>query len=294
MSLQLDFQVNVFACVWIFASNLFGLSVSQISNRTNWRSFNLGSIHNISAIGVSVSNSYVWALDALGKAHIKYENGNQWAHLNDVDGTSLKLISVGEAGVWGVTKFYREIVYRYGITRILPEGNSWRKIEGQGFRQVESGPGIVYGIAQDGSLFYLVDFSPEFPHDATWRWIYGKYKYISAGMYGVWAIGADSKVYFSRITNNKPSKISKWIFVPSSVTFKKIVAGFGSTVLGLTIDGELYQMSNVNIVQPQGTNGWNRVSKLKFTDVTAGLPGIFGITVGGRTVMRQGKTTFHL
>ena len=53
-------------------------------------------------------------------------NGNNWENVSG----SLKHVSAGESGVWGVNSS-NHILYRYGVTPSNPAGTLWKTVPGK-------------------------------------------------------------------------------------------------------------------------------------------------------------------
>ena len=74
----------------------------------------------------------------------------------------LRQISVGQAGVWGLSP-RNEVMVRDG-TYDLPgeaEGSGWTKVDGMMSRVSSGDQGMVWGVSEDGSLWYRANVSQE-------------------------------------------------------------------------------------------------------------------------------------
>eukprot|EP00794_Sanderia_malayensis_P003627 gene3627-4141_t len=236
---------------------------------------------NVSQIDAGVSN-FIWAIDFEGKSHVKHGLNNEWTQLNDLQGFSLRWVSSGLAGVWGITKDYGIPVFRTGISINNPIGTEWLEVEGRAFEIIESGlTGDVYGLTRYGKLYYRAGITESKLWGDSWREIWGTYRFVSAGTYGVWAIDHYGRLYFGKGRSRSLSKFTSWQRVgdiPNNSGVKSVVAGFDGSVWALSQFGDVFRRKSVNILNPAGLSFWQKIDGLKLAKITAGLPGVIGIT----------------
>ncbi len=257
--------------------------ILQNSISTNW---------NLSQIDAGIS-SYIWAMDDEGKAHVKHGLNDEWLDLNDLQGFSLSWVSTGLAGVWGIKKEYGIPVFRAGITESEPLGTEWVEIEGRGFRIIDSGlSGNVYGLTQQGKLYYRDGVTISNPKGASWKEIWGAYRFVSAGTYGVWVIDFYGRIYFGKGRSENLAKFRNWQRVDNipGVDIESVVTGFDGSVWALSKNGEVFQRKSVNILNPAGSPFWSKINDLKLAKITAGLPGVIGITDNNEILAFRGKS----
>ena len=235
----------------------------------------------------------IWALDYLGKPLVKVGLKGQWSTVNDSGISQLRWVSSGAAGVWAVQTFLGVPLYRDGITEQAPGGVRWLPVEGRGFTIIESGlPKCVYALNSKFELYYRDGISESNRMGTLWKQIWGKYKFISAGTYGVWIIDLDNKIYFGKGSSASLSLVNNWQQIDKpdyNPTIRYVVAGFDGSVWALSDDNVVYKRDSVNILSPTGkTNGWTRINGLALGAISAGLPGVIGITVAQDVVVHRG------
>lgn len=241
--------------------------------------------------GISMS---IWALDYAGKPLVKVGLKGQWSRVNASETSELSWISSGAAGVWAVQGYLGVPVYRDGVTEQTPGGISWLPVEGRGFTVIESGlPSCVYALSATFELYYRDGISDSNRIGSSWKQIWGKYKFISAGSYGVWVIDLENRIYFGKGSSADLSLVKNWkeIEKPASSSIRYVVAGFDGSVWALSDEYILFKRDSVNIINPTGkSNGWKRIDGLKLGAISAGLPGVIGVTLDQNVVVHQGKS----
>ena len=240
--------------------------------------------------GISMS---IWALDYAGKPLVKVGLKGQWSRVNASETSELSWISSGAAGVWAVQSYLGVPVYRDGVTEQTPGGLSWLPVEGRGFTVIESGlPSCVYALSATFELYYRDGISDSNRIGSSWKQIWGKYKFVSAGSYGVWVIDLENRIYFGKGSSADLSLVKNWkeIETPDSSSIRYVVAGFDGSVWALSHDYMVFKRDSVNIFNPTGkSNGWRRIDGLKLGAISAGLPGVIGVTLDQNVVVHQGK-----
>ncbi|XP_065052552.1 cubilin-like isoform X5 [Rhopilema esculentum] len=266
-----------FICAFFFS--IFGNTSSLPGNWTKLPSNSLLGA-NIAQIDAGISR-YVWALDYSGKPHVHTGLKGQWTEVNSLEDLELSWVSSGAAGVWGLQKKIGVPLFRDGVSPLLPVGKEWVPVSGRGFKIIESGlRGCVYALTRKGELYYRDGITKSNRFGTSWRQIWGTYRFISAGSYGVWAIDFYDRIYFGKGSSAHLSLIKNWSKVDAipGKEIKSVVTGFDGSVWTLTSNGEVFKRENVNIVKPTGNSGWKRINGLKLRKITAGLPGVVGIT----------------
>ena len=74
-----------------------------------------------------------------------------WSNWKQIAG-SLKQISIGYSGIWGVNS-NDEIYYRSGIIQDKKEGDIWHNIDGR-LKHISSGEFGVWGVNSLDSIYY--------------------------------------------------------------------------------------------------------------------------------------------
>jgi hypothetical protein len=68
----------------------------------------------------------VWGVTSARYIFLRVGSQGKWKHIRG----SLKHVSVGGSGVWGVSK-YNTIWYREGVSSSNVAGTGWRKVDGE-------------------------------------------------------------------------------------------------------------------------------------------------------------------
>ena len=277
------------AFISAFFLSIFGNTSSLPGNWTKLPSNSLLGA-GIAQIDAGISR-YVWALDYSGKPHVQTGLKGQWTEVNSLEDLELSWVSSGAAGVWGLQKKIGVPLFRDGVSPLLPVGKEWVPVSGRGFKIIESGlRGCVYALTRKGELYYRDGITESNRFGTSWRQIWGTYRFISAGSYGVWAIDFYDRIYFGKGSSAHLSLIKNWSQVDAlpGKEIKSVVTGFDGSVWTLTSNGEVFKRENVNIVKPTGNTGWKRINGLKLREITAGLPGVVGITDTNDLVVHKG------
>lgn len=287
MELHFSMYNNLLLQVFIFCLNVFHY-VSSVPQ--NWEK--LSSSLNIAQIDAGISK-YVWAIDYGGKPHVKVGLKGQWTEVSDFQDTELSWVSSGAAGVWGINKKLGVPVFREGITASRPLGTGWSKTEGRGFAIIESGiSGSVYALTRNGKLYYRAGIIDSDKKGASWRQIWGTYRFMSAGSYGIWTVDYYGRIYFGVGSSEHLSRIKNWRQVdqlPNNNEPQSVITGFDGSVWALGKNGDVFQRESVNILKPTGDVGWKQISGLRLRQITAGLPGVIGVTDKQDILVHKGE-----
>ena len=235
---------------------------------------------NVAQIDAGISD-YVWAIDTQGKAHVKKGLKGEWTELNDLEEVLLSWVSSGAAGIWSIKRELGIPAFRNGVTAARPLGKEWLETEGRGFKIIESGlTANVYGLTREGQLYYRHGITSVNSKGSFWKPIFGSYRHISAGSYGVWAIDFYERIFFGKGKSDGLGNIDNWIEISNlarnNVTY--VITGFDGSVWALAKNGDVFQRESVNIINPTGSPYWKKINDLKLTQITAGLPGVIGLT----------------
>ena len=281
-------------CILCLSLTFLLLALHAESFPSDWEmlSNNAAESSRIRQLDTGIATS-IWALDYLGKPLVKVGLKGQWSTVNDSGTSQLRWVSSGAAGVWAVQTFLGVPLYRDGITEQTPGGVSWLPVEGRGFAIIESGlPKCVYALNSKFELYYRDGISESNQIGTSWKQIWGKYKFISAGTYGVWIIDLDNKIYFGKGSSASLSLVNNWQQIDKpdyNPTIRYVVAGFDGSVWALADDNVVYKRDSVNILNPTGkSNSWTRIDGLALGAISAGLPGVIGITVAQDVVVHRG------
>lgn len=155
--------------------------------------------------------------------------------------------------------------------------------------------GIAVGIDIDGNVHQL-EMDSNRPTGRIWKLLdampANRFTDVSCGMYACWFVTMKGGLYISRdidaaYTGGTTNRLVVRK-VPAPTAMKQVASGFSSTLWAISISGEVYTRSGVNILHPEGTK-WEKKSSLLFTKITAGLMGVYGFTNNGLIVTLESK-----
>lgn len=122
----------------------------------------------------------------------------------------LRSVSVGMSGVWGVSP-KNEVMVRDG-TWELPgeaEGSGWSKVDGMMVSVSSGAGGMVWGVSEDGGLWYRSNVSGASPMGTNWYRLNDGldlgWKSVALLGHNMWAI--DSKDFLLMRDNVKQANI---------------------------------------------------------------------------------------
>ncbi|XP_071804529.1 uncharacterized protein [Asterias amurensis] len=173
--------------------------------------------------------------------HHHFHNKDPWSGLEG----SLKHVSVGLAGVWGVNCkdqiYYREDTYEEEVL-----GRDWVEVEGK-LVQVDVGDDVVWGVNSCQNIYYREGILGRNPTGNDWVLVEGSLKHVSVSQHGhVWGVNKHDDIYH---------RIGASFWNPGGDSWKKIC-------------GHLKQIS----VGEAGVWGVNSAHNIYYRDGTFGDP----------------------
>ncbi|XP_003460550.3 fish-egg lectin [Oreochromis niloticus] len=174
--------------------------------------------------------------------------GSQWYKMGLL---TLKHVSVGPAGIWGVDLNNR--VYEY-------VAGSFVFANGESLRQVDAGgDGQVVGVTDTSTIHCLQStIASVYREQSTLSWITlpGLLMYVSCSTkYGCWGVNSAENIYFTKVTPSTCG-ISDWIHVDGLAV--KVETGTDGSVFVVNRVGEVYQRQGIDSRTPQGTS-WTQI-----------------------------------
>ncbi|XP_033640902.1 tectonin beta-propeller repeat-containing protein 1-like [Asterias rubens] len=186
-------------------------------------------------------------------------NGGDW---RSIDSRSLKHVSVGPAGVWGVDNNY-DIYYRVGTyDNETNTGDSWVTIGGSdqyplagGLSQVAVGRDAVWGFNRYGALYFRLGITACKPEGTAWTAVPGTFgdpdsdtdgdgwtnvdgllKYISSSdtIYGV---STDDAIFYRQGVSAGTPTGTEWQIIPGAL---KQVESLSLAVWGVNAANEVF------------------------------------------------------
>ncbi|XP_056133534.1 fish-egg lectin-like [Lampris incognitus] len=179
-----------------------------------------------------------------------YLSSTSWTSLPSA---SLQHVTVGSAGIWGVTNSYR--VYRFVAGR-------WRAASGLSLKQIDAGGDTFVVGTTTSTLTYCLRTSRAVTFNGagslSWSRLSGNMVYYSCGSLGCWGVTNRYRVYFTRTVSPTTCSNSGWSYI-SGVSMRMIEAGSDGKVFGVTTAGHIYERTGISSSRPYGTS-WTRVS----------------------------------
>ncbi|KAM4569130.1 fish-egg lectin-like [Odontesthes bonariensis] len=173
-------------------------------------------------------------------------SGSQWYRLGSV---SLKHVSVGVAGIWGVDS--DDTVYKY-------IAGDFVRTTGQSLSQVDAG-GVsqIVGVRHNGiyclegsaaSAFKQVDTLP-------WSRLPGELTYFSCSPTNTcWGVNSAGSIFYT--TLSPTCKKDPWVHVPGNA--KMVEVGYDGSVFVVNSSGQVFQRTGISSDTPQGTT-WSNI-----------------------------------
>uniref|UniRef100_A0A3Q2VXS3 Fish-egg lectin-like n=1 Tax=Haplochromis burtoni TaxID=8153 RepID=A0A3Q2VXS3_HAPBU len=161
--------------------------------------------------------------------------GSQWYKMGSL---TLKHVSVGPAGIWGVALDDR--VYKYVAgSFVFANGELYHRLK----TQVDAGgDGQVVGVTDTSTIHCLKStIASDYRKQSTLSWttITGGLMYVScSSKYGCWGVNSVQNIYFAKITPSTCG-ISGTTLVDGLAV--KVETGTDGSVFVVTKDGEVFQ-----------------------------------------------------
>lgn len=214
-----------------------------------------------------------WALKLGGT--VLFENNGHWSGLGD----NLQHITSGQAGVWSVNR-NNTISYRMGVD-FNGYGNYWKEVPGL-LKQIDSGPfGIVYGVNQSNEIFCVNGITKISPRGKGLSHVGGyKFKHVSCGLYGCWAIKLDNSLSFRTGVTAINCVGRSWLHVHGY--FLQLDSGSTGSVYAISTELELYTRLGICAAKPTGEK-WMKVTEGRFTHVSVGDVKLMALAENGTT-----------
>ncbi|XP_054608850.1 fish-egg lectin-like [Dunckerocampus dactyliophorus] len=203
---------------------------------------------------------------------VYFLSGKSWYRLGSV---SLKHVSIGSAGIWGVDSANR--VYKFVAGEFLPS-------TGTLLHQVDAGGnGQVVGLTPTTNTTYCLISTSAASYKGvgslSWRSLGRAMKHYSCGPYGCWGVDSNNRVYVSQVSPTACSS-SAWSLV-SGRPMHMIDVSTDGRVFGVTTTGLVYQRTHVSSSRPQGLT-WSSVPMcMPVTSLTYDLGQLWILTKSG-------------
>lgn len=89
-------------------------------------------------------------------------------------------------------------------------GYSWQSIPGR-LKQIDSGPiGFVWGVNEGYKIYFRKGVTWKKPEGSKWIRVKGRFKHVSVGQLGPWAVSPKNYVFFRLgVTRRRPEGIKE-------------------------------------------------------------------------------------
>ena len=225
----------------------------------------------------------VWGVKHNGSIYRLEREISTW---KNVPGTTLKHVSAGKAGIWGVGRD-DNIYYRVGVTESNPDGTLWLLIRDK-LKQIDSGPaGIVYGVDAQDKIYCRTGIKSGNLFGTGWKQVtdYGRLKYVSCGVLGCWGVNSNEIVWFRSGVTKENCVGALWHQIDGSL--KQIEVGEAGDVYGINSAGQVLRRTGISKSSPTGS-GWKKVHK-NGSHITTGLNGQYLVVKGGQIYYYKGE-----
>ncbi|XP_035694513.1 uncharacterized protein LOC118428529, partial [Branchiostoma floridae] len=210
--------------------------------------------------------------------------GLRWA---PIDG-SLKFVSVGGCGVWGVNKD-DDVYYRIGT--YLGEnhpGTEWLKVDGK-LKQISSGYGIVWGVNANNNVYVREGFNGGRPQGSSWTQMDGLLTMVSVSSTTnqVWGVNVNYNVYRRVGVTFANRKGTSWQQLDGSLRYVSVgPAG----VWGVNCNNDIWYREGTYGDERAVGSRWRLVSG-KLKQLTVGYNVVWGVNARDEIWIRVGITS---
>ncbi|XP_078615857.1 perivitellin-2 31 kDa subunit-like isoform X2 [Branchiostoma floridae x Branchiostoma japonicum] len=201
-----------------------------------------------------------------------------------IDG-SMKYVSVGSNGVWGVDHS-NAIFYRSGtFENEASSGTDWVNVEGQ-LKQVASGH-AVWGIGTTNLIYTRLGTSASNPTGTAWEQIAGGLKQIdvSSTAYSVWGVNRHDHIYRRvGITADTPAG-TNWQYIAGGLKF---VSTGSAGVWGANVHNQVFYRTGTYGNEASAGIGWIYIRGQLLKQVSSGDNVVWGVDTNNKVYIREG------
>ncbi|XP_041709092.2 fish-egg lectin [Coregonus clupeaformis] len=203
-----------------------------------------------------------------------YLVGDKWIPLPG----SLRHITIGPAGIWGVNS--GNIIFKY-------VAGNWQQYA-IGVKQVDAGGAeFIVGANMDNTPFCvkssaIVGIMGQDTHYHGTR-LPGSVKYLSCGHFGCWAVNNNDEIFLMSNVNKDTCQNKGWSHIDGKLSMIEVATD--GSVFGVTSDGQVYTRDGITASKPEGT-GWSIVPMyMPMTHVTYDLGRLWVVSKSGVTMV---------
>ncbi|KAK7104322.1 perivitellin-2 31 kDa subunit-like [Littorina saxatilis] len=216
--------------------------------------------------GVNVNNQIWYRDDTYGTAT---NLGGDWTQVDEPI-FSLMDLDVGDDVVWGIT-LKGKLTCRKGINEATPQGETWKILKNKAKDVAISPNGQLVAINELGQFVYREGLSSKCSRMGKWFAHTDSslnLTQISVGEAGIWAVAADSKIYYRPGSMGDTGYIgTEWEQVNGGLVSLGVGKDF---VVGVSSNGQIWRREGMASSNSGGT-GWIQLTgDLKVVDAYNG------------------------
>ncbi|XP_038833958.1 fish-egg lectin-like [Salvelinus namaycush] len=201
-----------------------------------------------------------------------YLVGDTWIRLPG----SLKHITVGPAGIWGVNK--ADSIYKYVAGNWVQAAGLLKQLDAGG-EQFIVGANMAdtpFCLTRSATVGYKGPGSP-----IPWTGLPGAVKYYSCGPFGCWAVNKNDDIFLMSL--NQECQNKGWSHIDGKL-FMIEVATDGS-VFGVNSAGSVFTRDGITASKPEGT-GWSNIPmSMRMSHVTYDLGRLWVVSKSAVTMV---------
>uniref|UniRef100_A0A8C7PP92 Fish-egg lectin n=1 Tax=Oncorhynchus mykiss TaxID=8022 RepID=A0A8C7PP92_ONCMY len=201
-----------------------------------------------------------------------YLVGDEWIRLPG----SLKHITVGPAGIWGINK--ADSIHKYVAGNWVQAAGLLKQLDAGG-EQFIVGANVddtPYCLTRSATVGYKGPGSP-----LPWTGLPGSVKYSSCGPFGCWAVNKNDDIYLMSL--NQDCQNNGWSHIGGKLSMIEVATDGG--VFGVNSAGHVYTRDGITASKPEGT-GWSNVPMyMPMKHVTYDLGRLWVISNSGFTMV---------
>ncbi|XP_071804442.1 perivitellin-2 31 kDa subunit-like [Asterias amurensis] len=203
---------------------------------------------------VSIGEAGVWGVDSQDNIHYRAWCGCSWTLIAD---GKLKQVDVGKNVVWGVSS--RDLIYYRKVSSSNPSLTYWINVDGLLKHVSVSQKGHVWGVNVHNMIYHRRDASVDRVAGSDWIQIVGGLVQVSIGNGGVWGVNADKRMFHREGTYGDPDSDpdgSAWEHVPSEISMKYVSSG--DVIYAINTNDAIYYRVGTSADSPTGT-AWKQI-----------------------------------
>ncbi|CAH1256177.1 TECPR2 [Branchiostoma lanceolatum] len=210
--------------------------------------------------------------------------GKTWAAV----GGTLKFVSIGASGVWGVTAAGL-VKYRTGsYGTALGTGSGWETVEGN-LVQISVGNGVVWGVNSADQIWIRTGISSASPKGTGWKQLTGGLRVVSCGGKSnyVWGVNYLNEVWMR--TGIQTGNLGGTGWQKMDGVLKSISVGQAG-VWGVKLDNTVVYRTGTYGNPGSAGRGWKALETRYIKQVSVGMGVVWAVSLNSKIWLLQGIT----